>query len=88
MGRLWPCRLQDPLALAACLHKGDTGPSSPPSEEEWGVYRFTPLLVDTFGRLGKLMMSLLSEIGSLAVSRGDGLRELGVMTRQPCKNQR
>jgi hypothetical protein len=42
-------------------------------QDEWGAYRFTPLSVETFGRLGTPMMRLLSDIGNLAVSSGDGL---------------
>jgi hypothetical protein len=42
-------------------------------QDEWGAYRFTPLSVETFGRLGTPMMCLLSDIGNLAVSSGDGL---------------
>jgi hypothetical protein len=42
-------------------------------QDEWGAYLFTPLSVETFGRLGMPMMRLLSDIGNLAVSSGDGL---------------
>jgi hypothetical protein len=42
-------------------------------QDEWGAYRFTPLSVETFGRLGTPMMRLLSGIGNLAVPSSDGL---------------
>jgi hypothetical protein len=42
-------------------------------QDEWDAYRFTPLSVETFGHLGTPMMRLLSDIGNLAVSSGDGL---------------
>jgi hypothetical protein len=42
-------------------------------QDEWGAYPFTPLSVESFGRLGTPMMRLLSDIGNLAVSLGDGL---------------
>jgi hypothetical protein len=40
---------------------------------ECGSYRFTPLSMETFRRLGTPMMHLLSDIGNLAVSLGVGL---------------
>jgi hypothetical protein len=42
-------------------------------QDEWDAYRSTPLSVETFGRLGKPMMRLFSDIGNLAVSSSDGL---------------
>jgi hypothetical protein len=42
-------------------------------QDEWGTYRFTPPSMETCGRLGAPMMHLLSNIGNLAVSRGNGL---------------
>jgi hypothetical protein len=53
-------------------------------QDEWGAYRFTPLPVETFGRLGAPLMRLLSDIGNLAVSCGDGLFTKGaVRLRRP-----
>jgi hypothetical protein len=40
---------------------------------ELSAYRFVPLSAETFGRLGKPFMALLSQLGDLAVTRGDGL---------------
>jgi hypothetical protein len=42
-------------------------------QDEWGTYHFTPLSMETFGRLGKPMMRLLSNIWGLAVLHGDRL---------------
>jgi hypothetical protein len=53
--------------------------AGPVSARRLGGYRFTPLSVETFGGLGKPMMSLLSEIRNLAISRGDGG---GVFTKE------
>jgi hypothetical protein len=42
-------------------------------QDEWGTYRFTPLSVESFGRLGTPRMRLLLDIGNLGVAHGDGL---------------
>jgi hypothetical protein len=51
----------------------DTEKRAQHREDDWGAFPFTPLSVETFGRLGTPMMRLLSDIGNLAVLRGDGL---------------
>jgi hypothetical protein len=45
---------------------------------EWGAYRFTLPSVETFGRLGTLMMRLLSDIMNLAAPHG-----VGLFTKEP-----
>jgi hypothetical protein len=52
---------------------GDSDKRAQYRQDKRGAYRFTPLSVETFGRLGAPLMRLLSDIGNLAVSRGDGL---------------
>jgi hypothetical protein len=42
-------------------------------QDEWGAYHFTPLSMESFGRLGPPRISLLSDIGNLGVLHGDGL---------------
>jgi hypothetical protein len=57
----------------AATPQRDTEKRAQYSQDEWGAYRFTPLSVDTFGRLGMAMMRLLSDIENLAVSSINGL---------------
>jgi hypothetical protein len=63
-------RHNTPGAAAA---QRDTEKRAQYRQEEWGAYRFTPLSVETFGRLDTPMMHLLSDLRNLAVSCGDGL---------------
>jgi hypothetical protein len=59
-------------ALHQANHKlASTHP--PPPHTHTHTQARTPLPVESFGRLGKPMMRLISDIGNLAVSRGDGL---------------
>jgi hypothetical protein len=57
----------------AATAQRDTEKRAQYGQDEWGAYRFTPLSVETFGHLGTPMMRLLSDMGNLAVSRGDCL---------------
>jgi hypothetical protein len=57
----------------AAAAQRDTEKRAQYRQDEWGAYRFMPLSVETSGRLGTPMMCLTSDIGNLAVSRGDGL---------------
>jgi hypothetical protein len=61
------------LRAAAATAQRDDEKRAQNHQGEWGAYRFTPLSEETFGRLGTPMMRLLSDIGNLAVSSGDGL---------------
>ena len=61
-----------------------------------GCYRFIPLTVETFGRLGKPFMDLVTDVASRATQHGNGtftreqfvtgvLRELSVCLCRQCK---